>query len=150
MWYDVPGCVEEWHIPTKTPSKRVHYRLQTRTVERLNDRHQTVLAMFLGFKMLLYNYTEGMCHYSTHPGTSYHMTQFYQAFPRVSTASDKGLGTRLYTPYSRASGRNRKMETEMQEKVFAGIRKSKKWKSKKWKLKRKWKTEMETLAQYSV
>jgi len=30
-----------------------------------------------------------MCHSSTRPGTSYHVTQFYQAFPHVSTASDK-------------------------------------------------------------
>jgi len=30
-----------------------------------------------------------MCHSSTRPGTSYHVTQFYQAFPRVSIASDK-------------------------------------------------------------
>jgi len=33
-----------------------------------------------------------MCHSSTRPGTSYHVTQFYQAFPRVSTASDKRWG----------------------------------------------------------
>jgi len=50
--------------------------------------------MFLGFKMLLYNCTEGMCHSSTHPGTSYHVTQFYQAFPCVSTANDKRWGGR--------------------------------------------------------
>ena len=30
-----------------------------------------------------------MCHSSTRPDTSYHVTQFYQAFPRISTASDK-------------------------------------------------------------
>jgi len=34
----------------------------------------------------------GMCHSSTRQGTSLHMTQFYQAFPRVSTASDKCWG----------------------------------------------------------
>ena len=33
-----------------------------------------------------------MCHSSTHPGTSYHVTQFYQAFPRVNTASDERWG----------------------------------------------------------
>ena len=33
-----------------------------------------------------------MCHSSTRPGTSYHVTQFYQAFPRVSTASNKRWG----------------------------------------------------------
>jgi len=63
----------------KTASKRVCYQLQTRTVERLSVRHQTVLATFLGFRKLLYSCTKGMCHSSTRPGTSYHMTQFYQA-----------------------------------------------------------------------
>ena len=39
--------MEEWHIPGKTASKQVCYRLQTRTVERLSTRHQTVLVTFL-------------------------------------------------------------------------------------------------------
>jgi len=69
----------------KTASKQVHYRLQTRTVERLSNRHQTVLVPLLGFRNPLYSCTEGMCHSSIRPGTSYHVTQFYQAFPRVST-----------------------------------------------------------------
>jgi len=86
--------VEEWHIPGETASKRVHYRLQTRTAERLSARHQTVLATFLGFKKPLYSCTEGMCHSSTRPSTSYHAIQFYQAFPRVSTASDTNAGAR--------------------------------------------------------
>jgi len=30
-----------------------------------------------------------MCHTSTHPGASLYVTQFYQTFPRVSTASNK-------------------------------------------------------------
>jgi len=34
----------------KTASKRVRYRLQTRTVEQLSARHLTVLATFLGFR----------------------------------------------------------------------------------------------------
>ena len=37
-----------------------------------------------------------MCHSSTRPGTSYHVTQFYQAFPRVSTASDKRWGEKAW------------------------------------------------------
>jgi len=37
-----------------------------------------------------------MCHSSTRPGTSYHVTQFYQAFPRVSTASDKRWGKKAW------------------------------------------------------
>ena len=96
MWYDVPGHVEEWHIPGKTASKRVRYRLQTQTIERLSAQYQTALAMFLGFRKPLYSCTEGMCHSSTHPGMSYHVTQFYQAFPRVSTASDKRWGEKAW------------------------------------------------------
>jgi len=60
----VPGRLEEWHVPRKAASKRVHYQLQTRTVEQLSARHQTVLATF-------------------------HATQCYQAFPSVNTAGDK-------------------------------------------------------------
>ena len=37
-----------------------------------------------------------MCHSSTCPGTSYHMTQFYQAFPHVSTANDKCWGEKAW------------------------------------------------------
>jgi len=40
--------------------------------------------------------TEGMCHSSTHPSMSYHVTQFYQAFPRVSNASDKHWGEKAW------------------------------------------------------
>ena len=38
----------------------------------------------------------GRCHSSTRPGTSYHGTQFYQAFPHVSTASDKRWGEKAW------------------------------------------------------
>jgi len=44
----------------------------------------------------------GMCHSSIHPGTSYHVTQFYQAFPRVSKQQmlgREGLGMRLWHLY---------------------------------------------------
>jgi len=67
-------------------------------------RYQKVLVMFLGFRKPLYSFTEGMCHSSIRPGKSLHC----QAFPRVSTASDKrwgrraggeGLGTRLRLTY---------------------------------------------------
>ena len=37
-----------------------------------------------------------MCHSSTRPGTSYHVTQFYQAFPHVSSASDKRWGEKAW------------------------------------------------------
>jgi len=93
MFSDVPGCVEEWHIPGKTASKWVPYWSQTRAVERLSAWHQTVLATFLGFRKPLYSYTEGMCHSSTHPGLSLHVTQ---AFPRVNIASDKRWGEKAW------------------------------------------------------
>ena len=72
----------------------MRYRLLTETIERLSARHQTVLATFLRFRKPLYSCTEGMCHSSIRPGTSYHMTQFYQAFPHVNTASDERTGAR--------------------------------------------------------
>ena len=77
MTYLDAGRVEEWHIPGETVSKRVCYRLQTRTVEWLSTQHQTVLATFLGLRKSLYSCTEGMCHSSTRPGTSYHVTQWH-------------------------------------------------------------------------
>ena len=63
--WTVGGRMEEWHIPRKTASKWVHYRLQTWTVEWLSTQHQAVLATFLGFRKPLYSCTEGMCHSST-------------------------------------------------------------------------------------
>ena len=47
---DIPGRVEEWHIPGKATSKQVRYGLQTRTVKQLSAQHQTVLVTFLGFR----------------------------------------------------------------------------------------------------
>ena len=71
---------------------------QTWIIEKLSARHQTVLAMFLGFRKPLYSCTEGilMCHSSTHPDTSLHMTQFYQAFSHINTASDKHWGEKAW------------------------------------------------------
>jgi len=80
---NVPGCVEEWHIPRKTASKWVCYRLQTRTVERLSAWHQTVLATFLGFRKPLYSCTEGICHSSTRPGMSVHRFSFTRPSPAL-------------------------------------------------------------------
>jgi len=73
--------------------KWVGYRSQTQTVQQLSAQHQTVLATFLGFRKPLYSCTEVMCHTSTRPGTSLHVTQ---AFPHVSTASDKRLGEKAW------------------------------------------------------
>jgi len=38
----------------------------------------------------------GMCHSSTRPGTSLHVTQFTRPSPRISTASDKRLGEKAW------------------------------------------------------
>jgi len=92
-WHDVLGRMEEWHITGKTASKWVRYRLQTRTVE-LSARHQTVVATFLVFRKPLYSCREGMCHSSIRPGTSNHVTQFYQAFLRVQSTVATNAGTR--------------------------------------------------------
>ena len=61
------GCVEEWHIFYKTANKWVHYQSQTRTMGGPSNRHQAVLAMFLGFRKLIHSCTEGICHSSTRP-----------------------------------------------------------------------------------
>ena len=101
------GLVELSHVQWRTltcggvahsqkNSKRVHYWSQTNTIEWLSARHKTVLITFLGCRKPLYSHTEGMCHSSTHLGMSLHMTQFYQAFPCVSTASDKHWGERTW------------------------------------------------------
>ena len=96
-------CHVQWHTYTcggmahsRKNSKWVHYGLQIRTVEWLSVQHQTVLAMFLGFRKPLYSRTEGMCHFSTHPSGSLHVTQFYQAFPCIRTASDKHWGEKAW------------------------------------------------------
>jgi len=70
--------------------------LQTWTVERLSVRHHKVLATFLEFRKPLYSCSEGMYHSSTHPGGSLHVTQFYQAFPSIRTASDKHWGEKAW------------------------------------------------------
>ena len=82
------GVAQSWKS-----RKWVHYRSQTQTAHQLSVRYQTVLATFLGFRKPLYSCTEVMCHTSTHPGTSLHMTQ---AFPHVSTASDKRWGEKAW------------------------------------------------------
>ena len=69
---DVPGRVEEWHIPGKTGALLIANTDQ-KTTECLN---QTVLVMFLGFRKLLYSCREGMRHSSSHPGISLHVISF--------------------------------------------------------------------------
>jgi len=49
---------------------------------------QCLTSDSFAFRKLLYSCTDGLCHSSTHPGTSLHLTQSYQAF----TASDKCWG----------------------------------------------------------
>ena len=44
----------------------------------------------------LYSCTEERCHISTRSGMSLHMTQFYQAFSCIDTASDKCWGEKAW------------------------------------------------------
>ena len=95
----------QWH--TWTFGGVVHwvrYWSQKRTIGWLRIQHQIVLEMFLGFRKPLYSCSEGMCHYSTSLGMSLHASQFYQAFPRVSAASDKCWGIRLFLSYIQSFG----------------------------------------------
>jgi len=75
-WYDVPRRVEEWQIPGKQ-------QVSECATDCKHARHQTVLAMFLGFRKPLYSCTEGMCYSSTRPCTSYHVTQFTRPSPAL-------------------------------------------------------------------
>ena len=94
---DVPGSVEEWYIPGKTAGKWGHYRLQTRTVERLeNSTSDSLLgdvSLIQKATLELYSrnvpllYTSG-CVIARH--------QFHQAFPHVSIASDKHWGEKTW------------------------------------------------------
>ena len=58
------------------PEKPQVYGCTTDCKHGLSARHQTVLAMFLGFRKPLYSCTEGMCHSSTPLGTSLNMISF--------------------------------------------------------------------------
>ena len=90
VWRNGTGRVEEWHIPSKTTSKWVHYWSRAWNEEWLSAEHQTVLVTFLGFRKLLYSATPP----HVHPMSRYIIArdQFFQAFPRVSTASNKCWG----------------------------------------------------------
>jgi len=85
---DVPGRVEVWHITS------------VQAVEWLSESKKSRQDCLMSNAQLLYSLClqsvvhslaafPWLCHSSTRPGTSLHMTQFYQAFPRISTASDK-------------------------------------------------------------
>ena len=57
------------------------------------------LGDVLGFRKLLYSCTEERCHSSTHPPyiqLHHCMLSVYQAFPHVSTASDKCWGEKAW------------------------------------------------------
>ena len=54
------GCVEEWHIPGKTTSKWVHYKLKPQTTQWQSSQHQAVFMTFLGFRKLPHSCTEEM------------------------------------------------------------------------------------------
>ena len=78
--------LDVWRSGTFPASKRVLYRSQTQTVERLSARHQTVLATFLGF---IYSCTEEMCH-SSH--TSRYVKPRDPVFCKRRTLGREGLG----------------------------------------------------------
>ena len=75
-------CGGVWHSQ-KNWSKWVHYWSQTPTLEWLSAQHQSVLVTFLGFRKPLCSCTEGMCHSSTCPGTSLHVTHFTRPSPTL-------------------------------------------------------------------
>jgi len=78
-------------------SKEVNALLIVNTDHRTTERSTSdSLGNVSWFRMPLYSCTEGMCHSFTHPGTSLHVTQFYQAFPRVSSASNKRWGEKAW------------------------------------------------------
>ena len=84
------GVAHSWKN-SKCTTDRKHRR-------RMTECSTSVLATFLGFRKLLNSCTEGMCLSSTHPGTSSHMTQFYQALPCISTASDEHWVEKAWVP----------------------------------------------------
>ena len=69
------------------------------TSSRLSDVERSVIlqSMFAISSALTYLlFFSGMCHSSTSPGTSLHVTQFYQAFPgKRQMLGWEGLGMRL-------------------------------------------------------
>jgi len=93
--------MEEWHIPSvqwlSEPKKRQQDCLMS-SAQSFSSPWLCSVAHSLTCTF------PGMCHSSTHPGTSLHMTQFYQAFPHVSIASDKLWGEKTWVRgYSIAS-----------------------------------------------
>jgi len=86
MCNDIPGRVEEWHSHGKDASEC--------TTDRKHRPYNNwafdirVLATFLGFRKPLYSLYR-MCHTSTHPGTSLHMTQAFAVL--VLQATNAGV-----------------------------------------------------------
>ena len=80
--------LDVWRSGTfpKTVSKRVRYRLQTRTVERLSTRRPTVLVTFLGFTWKLYRMNVPLLH------TSRHVIPRDSVLPGLPPACDKRWG----------------------------------------------------------
>ena len=99
MCNDVPGSVEEWHIPRKTAGKWGHYRLQTRTIERLEHSTSESLLGDLSWiqkaTLELYSRNVPLLYTSRCVIARHH---FHQAFPDVSTASNKYWGEKTSVP----------------------------------------------------
>jgi len=66
---DRPGCVEEWHIPGKTVSALPIANMDRRTTKCATS---DSLGDVSWVQKAAYSCTEGMCHFSTCPGTSLH------------------------------------------------------------------------------
>jgi len=54
------------------------------------------ILLYTSVSVHIANGQPGMCHSSIYPGTSYHVILFYQAFPPVSTSSDKRWGEKAW------------------------------------------------------
>ena len=65
------------------------------TTERLTSDSLGDFSWIQKAALQLYRRNVPLLH-TSRPGTSYHVTQFYQAFPCVSTASDKHWGEKAW------------------------------------------------------
>ena len=92
-------------LPVSSASRRLNNEGEKVFPPRLSDVERSVVlrsVFAIGRALALLFFRECATPPHVRPGTLHHVTQFYQAFPRVSTASDKrwavgreGLSTRL-------------------------------------------------------
>jgi len=107
--YNNKFCPEKWvssghpsHPASDGPTYSFHTDVKrlSESKKRREDYLMSSAQLFYGLSLQLVAHLlaafPGICHSSTRPGTSYHMTQFYQAFPRISTASEKRWGEKAW------------------------------------------------------